>query len=411
MGPPQRMQVDAARLGPSMALMAQAGDFIHSGTGAFEPTLGQDSSRARTGRAVLALQQQHDQGSSDFLDNLAEVSMTYEAKVMLDWIPFIYDRPGRVERVLDLEDRTKRVMLNQPYTVGPNGRPQALPGGQPPPGTNPQDVKNYDLKKGRYAVSVSIGKAYRTRLDEGNDMLAQLFQAEPQLFSILGDIWLDFQSWPGHHQAAERVKKMLPPPLQEQQPGDQANAAKENAQLKAQLQQMGQQLQGAAKVIEQKQVESSSKIAVAKIQSSAELQRAQMDNATKIALARINAGKAAYDAEIEAREERIALGVELAADAMEADKGRAHDIAVASADHGAALRQAQQAHDQATELAERDAAANFAQGERDQDHALVQGEQAHQQAIEQGDQAHQQALAQLAAQPQPVAPTGGQGVE
>lgn len=409
MGPPQRMQVDAARLGPSMALMAQAGDFIHSGTGAFEPTLGQDSSRARTGRAVLALQQQHDQGSSDFLDNLAEVSMTYEAKVILDWIPHIYDRPGRVERTLDLEDRTKTVMLNQPYTVGQNGRPQALPNGQPPAGTNPQDVKHFDLKKGRYAVAVSIGKAYKTRLDEGNDMLAQLFQAEPQLFQILGDIWLEFQSWPGHHQAAERVKKMLPPPLQEPKPGDSANAAKENAALKGQLQQMQQTMQEMGKAIEQKQVESAGRMAVAKIQASAELQRAQMDNATKIALARIGAGKAKYQADLEAQEERIALGVELAADAMKDDKARAHDVAQASLTHAQALAEAQQAHDLEVAQAEQGAALDFMQGEREQGQELELGDQAHQQALEQGDQQQQQAMQQMAAQQTgpPGEPEGG----
>ena len=406
MGPPQRMQVDAGRLGPSMALMAQAGDFIHSGTGAFEPTLGQDSSRARTGRAVLALQQQHDQGSSDFLDNLAEVSMTYEAKVVLDWIPYIYDRPGRVERVLDLEDRTRTVMLNQPYLIASGGQPQAL-NGPAPQGTDPRDVKHYDLKKGRYAVAVSIGKAYKTRLDEGNDMLAQLFQAEPALFQILGDIWLDFQSWPGHHQAAERVKKMLPPPLQEPSSGDVANAAKENQQLKAQLQQVGMQLQQAGKIIEQKQVESMAKIAVQKIQSSSDLQRAQMDNATKIALARINAGKARYEADLEAQEERIALGVELASDAMEADKGRAHDVALAASQHAQALDQAQVAHDQATSEAEQGAALDFLQGERDHEQTIEQGDRAHAQALEQGEQAGQQALDQIAATPRPAPAEGG----
>ena len=130
--PPQRTQVDTSRLGPSMLLLQQAREFIHEGTGAYESALGQQATNAKSGRAVLALQNQHMAGSSHFLDNLAEISMTYEAKVVLDLIPHIYDRPGRVARILDREDRSKTVMLNQPFRVNPqNQRPVAVPPGAP----------------------------------------------------------------------------------------------------------------------------------------------------------------------------------------------------------------------------------------------------------------------------------------
>ncbi|MEI6467654.1 MAG: portal protein, partial [Verrucomicrobiota bacterium] len=263
--PPQRTQVDTSRLGPSMLLLQQAREFIHQGTGAFEASLGQPSN-AKSGRAVMALQQQHEAGSSHFLDNLAEISLTYEAKVVLDLIPHIYDRPGRVARILDAEDNPKTVMLNAPFVMNPQTkRPQAAPAqgprpmGPPPPPPAPPGVmpgpmppgmppdprmpapggpggpmppgmpmpggpppaqgekpKNFDLKKGRYGVTVTIGKSYKSRAEEGADELGNLFQAQPQLFPILGDIYLKFRDFPGHLEAAARVKKLLPPPLQEQ---------------------------------------------------------------------------------------------------------------------------------------------------------------------------------------------------
>jgi len=80
--PPQRTQVDTSRLGPSMVLLQQAREFIHQGTGAFESALGQQSQTARSGRSVLALQQQYEQGSSHFLDNLAEISLTGKGHLM-----------------------------------------------------------------------------------------------------------------------------------------------------------------------------------------------------------------------------------------------------------------------------------------------------------------------------------------
>ena len=117
--PPQRTQVDASRLGPSMLLLQQAREFIHEGTGAYESALGQQTPAAKSGKAILALQTQHDSGSSHFIDNLAEISLTYEAKVILDLIPHIYDRPGRIARILDLEDEPQTVMLNAPFRRDP----------------------------------------------------------------------------------------------------------------------------------------------------------------------------------------------------------------------------------------------------------------------------------------------------
>ena len=270
--PPQRTQVDTSRLGPSMLLLQQAREFIHEGTGAYESALGQQATNAKSGRAVLALQNQHMAGSSHFLDNLAEISMTYEAKVVLDLIPHIYARPGRVARILDREDRSKTVMLNQPFRVNPQTqRPVAVPSappamppmapmGQPgmppppmgmPPGAPPMarpqgKVLNYELNKGRYGVSVSIGKSYKSRNEEGADEMGNLFQANPALFPILGDIYLKFRDFPGHLEAAERVKKMLPPPLQAQ------GAEPDPQQLQQQLQQASQMVEQLGKALDEK---------------------------------------------------------------------------------------------------------------------------------------------------------------
>jgi flagellar biosynthesis GTPase FlhF len=269
--PPQRTQVDTSRLGPSMLLLQQAREFIHQGTGAFESALGQQSPNAKSGRAILALQNQHETGSSHFLDNLAEISLTYEAKVILDLIPHIYDRPGRIARILDKEDEPKTVMLNAPFTMNPQTkRPQPAPmPGIPMPGQMPgqmpampgqmpgmpgmpgmlgpkKPAENYDLRKGRYGVTVSIGKSYKSRREQGADEMGNLFQANPALFPILGDIYLKFRDFPGHLEASERVKKMLPPPLQAQ------DAGPDPQQLQQQLQQAGQMVEQLTKALDEK---------------------------------------------------------------------------------------------------------------------------------------------------------------
>ena len=337
---PQRTQVDASRLGPSMLLLQQAREFIHEGTGAFESALGQQTPAAKSGKAILALQTQHDSGSSHFIDNLAEISMTYEAKVILDLIPHIYDRPGRIARILDLEDEPQTVMLNAPFQrdpqtqrpipatgaptmalgtggppMGPGGpplppgAPLLPPGGPPmgpggplmplggppvPPGVPPMPpgppqmgvmppppsgrrVELYDLRKGRYGITVSIGRSYKSRREEGADEMGQLFQANPALFPILGDIYLKFRDFPGHLEAAERVKKMLPPPLQDQEEGP------DPQMLQQQVQESGQMVEDLTKALDEK----TQLLATDAQKLQAQTVQTQMDNQAKLDIERM----------------------------------------------------------------------------------------------------------------------------
>lgn len=393
--PPQTLQADTSKLQTSMLLLQQADTFLHAGTGAFEPSLGQSSPNAKTKGGTLALQAQHDEGNSNWLDNLAEISLTYEAKVVLDLIPHVYDRPGRVARILDIEDNSQTVMLNKPFIMGPNKRPMAappqppqMPGqppqpmpGQPIPGQPPMsqaqpqpEVKHYDLKKGRYGVTVSVGKAYKSRVEQGADELGQLFQAEPQLFSILGDIYLKFRDFPGHMEAAERVKKMLPAPLQDQ--GDPQASQQEAAQLKGQLQQMQGELQKAGQIIQTKQVEQQAKIAAEKISSQAAITMQAMKDATSVTVAQINAMTKGVQMQSEAQNEAQALGRQHAFDANQGTQDRAHDVAMLVQDHSQKLQQAQQAHDQALQQGELATAQDAALADQGQQHALEQGQQA-----------------------------------
>ena len=389
--PPQRTQVDTSRLGPSMLLLQQAREFIHQGTGAFESALGQQTSNARSGRAVMALQQQHEAGSSHFLDNLAEISLTYEAKVVLDLIPHIYDRPGRVARILDAEDNPKTVMLNAPFTMNPQTKrpqpapaqgprpmappqmgppppppappgvmPGPMPTGMPMPGGPPQaqgeKPKNFDLKKGRYGVTVTIGKSYKSRAEEGADELGNLFQAQPQLFPILGDIYLKFRDFPGHLEAAARVKKLLPPPLQEQtnQPSPE--------QMQQQLQQAGQMVEQLTKALDEKTrlLESDGQklqmqAQTAQSDQAAKLEIERMRNETQLAITamKIRADEAAaiFAAEVN----RVGTGASQHFDAMSQAADQYHQQQMAMQGVMAQQGQADQAAAQASQQSAQDA--------------------------------------------------------
>jgi len=291
--PPQRVPVDASRMSTSMALMQQADAFIQSTTAVFDPALGRLNQSERSGRALLALQQQSDAGTSHYIANLADIAMTYEAKVVLDLIPRIYDRPGRVVQLLDGEDDSTQALINQPFVTDPRtGRPQALPGVGPMPLPMPPGKrKHYDLSKGAYGVSVSIGRSYQTRLQEGADEIGQILTASPALMPLIGPIYFKFRDFPGAREIADLLKKQraqMFPYLREDESGGPPPEVLV-PQLQQQVQQMQQQLAQAAQVIKTEQVKHSAQLELERMKVQADIQLQGMKNAATIEVKKIDA--------------------------------------------------------------------------------------------------------------------------
>lgn len=318
--PPQRSQIDGAGMSLALQALQQAKGFIQASTSVYAPSLGDmpEEQTAQSGRAILALQQQSDAGTGHFLQTLASVSMMYEAKVILDLMPTIYDRPGRITQILNVEDEPKMVMLNRPFTPGPNGRPVAAPPGatprppgpkppqmppggpmgapmggppgMPPQGMPPQqpqpeppEVKEYDLSKGQYSISVSVGKSFQTRLQEGQAEIGGVLEKAPQLMAVIGDLYFKFRDFPGHKEIAERLAK-----IREQQfPGltDDEENAPSVTQLQQQIQQMGQQVQQMGQQLMQAQ----KALETDQAKQQATMAKAQMDNQTKMLIAKLDA--------------------------------------------------------------------------------------------------------------------------
>lgn len=319
---PQR-NTNNANLGPSLALVQQADEYIKSTTFVYDPSLG-SSAGSRSGRAVLALQQQADIGNSNYLDNLANISMTYEAKVLLDLIPKIYDRPGRVARILGVDDEAKMILLNAPFVRDPQtGRPMPAPmamagampaplgpppgpmPGPPMPAPAPLKVLHYNLAAGKYTSTVSVGKAYRTRVEQASDELGQVLQASPNLMPMIGDLYFKYRDFPGHLEIAKRMKKMLPPPLHDDDQPDpqalQAQLEQVQQQSSAMLQQMQAKIQELTDVIKAKQVEVQGQIEAKRLEMETRETIARVQAEAAVAVAQIKtdttAAKALLDAE------------------------------------------------------------------------------------------------------------------
>lgn len=341
--PPQRVQVDVSRLGPSMQLLQQADQFIQATTATYDPSLGRLNSKEKSGRAIMALQQQGEEGNSHFMHNLADISMTYEAKVILDLIPKIYDREARLVRTLDEEGESDTVLVNAPFVrdrdkrpvpappqpppgmmppqgMGPGGPPMGGPPGMPPPGMMPPpkrpEVKTYDLRKGIYSVAVSIGKTRQSALQEGAEEIGQILQSQPQLMPLIGPLYFRYRDFPGAKEIADLLAKMR----DKQFPGlaDDEDEGPTIEQVKAKAEQMGQQIQ----MMQQQMGEMAKALETEQAKAQATLAKAQIDGQTKVQVAEIQSKTELMLAEIKAQLEQMSAAQKMGHESAEAEKDR-----------------------------------------------------------------------------------------
>lgn len=328
-GPPSRTQVDAS--GTSLAMMAlqQAKDFLQSGTFIYDPSLGRPQRSSKSGIAIEREQSQADAANSNYLLNFAR-AMECEARIVLGMMPFVYDRKGRVVRTLSAEDETQAAMVNQRFVNDPStGEPLALDEGE----TAPEELNEhfYDLSKGYYDVSVTIGRSYQTQMQQAATEIGDILQSDPSLMPLIGATYFHNRDFPGAKEIAKIMRKVrdqqFPGIMDDAPPAEKAQA--ENQQLKAQLQQMGQAMQEMQQALATDQAKQQATIAKAQIDGQTNLQKAQIDNEAKVTVAAQSNEKDREIAELKAKVDLILKAMDL----QDKTHDRAHERGMQAEDH------------------------------------------------------------------------------
>jgi len=102
-------------------------------------------SRASSGKAIQAVQQQGDTGNFDYIDNLARAK-AFGGEILCDLIPRIYDTEREI-MILGEDGKESYAKLNQSVQNPQTGEWQVI----------------NDLSQGKYAVVVSIGPSFATQ--------------------------------------------------------------------------------------------------------------------------------------------------------------------------------------------------------------------------------------------------------
>ena len=234
---------------------AQNADFdIKAATGIFGAGLGEPS-REHSGKAIIARKSESDTSTFDYIDNLS-VAVRHTGRILVDLIPYTYDTP-RIQRILG-EDGVAKMMQLDPNHQGP-----------------PLDIRTnqyegvFNPGVGQYDVEVATGPSYTTKRQEAAESMAQILQGNPQLWQAAGDLFAMNLDWPGADVLAERLKKMVPPNLLE----DDQQGQQHNPQDQAMIQQLDKTVQAMSAELEKLQ----SGAAVEQAKAAADKQRADAD--------------------------------------------------------------------------------------------------------------------------------------
>lgn len=246
---------------------AVAADDMKATTGIYDASLGAQGNET-SGRAIMARQQEGDTGSYVYMDNLAR-AIRYAGKILVAMIPKIYDTQ-RVVRLLGEDDTEDFVELNVPVQdeAGNVTYATVLTDKQG------REIYKPTLDAGEYDVEIVTGPSYATKRIEAADSLLSFAQAVPQAGAVIGDLIARNMDWPGAEQMAERLKKLLPPGIAD----DDEKLSPEEMQARQAAQQQAQMAQQVALAKAQADIENA-RASAARDMSSAQKTQAETEGA------------------------------------------------------------------------------------------------------------------------------------
>lgn len=235
------------RLPPNMSIQAMtearllAVEDLKALASLYDAALGNRSNET-SGRGILARQQQSETANFHFQDNLL-LSITYSTQMLVDLILTVYDTP-RAVRTLGEDDSHKIAHINQIFK-DKSGK-----------------QTNYRMDVGKYDVVCTAGPSFQTKRSEAAALLTQLAKDAPPIMMAAPDLVMKALDVPYAQEIAERLKKTLPPNLQdpeEGQPEVPPQVQQQLAQMSQMVELLTKELEAKTRIVEQKQLELDSK--------------------------------------------------------------------------------------------------------------------------------------------------------
>jgi len=155
--------------------------------------LGKESNET-SGVAIQRRKQESDTGQFAYIDNLSDAQVT-EARIILGMIPEIFDYETQL-KILGKDMKEKVITVNDQIAKDGN--------------------KPINLTIGKYDIDITAEGSYSTQREEFQEKLAVLLPLiPPEHIAMIDDLLFEMQDFHRADDIAARLKKLLPPELQE----------------------------------------------------------------------------------------------------------------------------------------------------------------------------------------------------
>lgn len=307
-----------------MQMILLAREDLRTTTGKYQRAELAQQGPEQSGRALIAERQKGELATFNYIDNLAR-AIELTGKIIVDQIPYVYDRDGRSVLIRKEDGTTEYLKLNT------------------------EDGKR-DVRKGGYGVAVAVGPGFATRRQEAAAAKLEFMRIYPAAAPMIADLIARGSDWEDADTIANRLKAMLPAEIKAMEDsGDEQleslppQAREIVVQSRAQVAQLSQQLEqtqvalaNAAKQLDDKQSilandrykadsAAESKVAVAEIQGAVKVATSELTKTMGEVMAQVSAVAAGlgqvttYITDMRKREQELAA--EGAAAAAKAEAG------------------------------------------------------------------------------------------
>lgn len=177
-----------------------AADDMMAVSGQYQPVLGEPSNE-RSGKAIQERQRQGENATYHFIDHQA-ISIRRVGEIIMEVYPKIYDTK-RTIKIMGEDGSDSDILLDpdakQAYEKRKAETDEAAE----------QVIMNPQI--GKYDVISDVGPDFATRRQEAFNALSQIAAQDPALMSIIGDLVMLAADFPLADEAAERLRRMVPP--------------------------------------------------------------------------------------------------------------------------------------------------------------------------------------------------------
>lgn len=199
---PDRVQPPVSSQGINEGLLRSIDD-MKSVIGIYDPGLGKPGA-AKSGKAILAEQQEGDTGSFVYVDNWTR-AIKRCGTIIADLIQHVYDSE-RMIRIMGEDGKVDLKWINKPTGMQVLDEETGESSGT-------EKIEN-DVTIGAYDIVMDSGPSYATKRESAAANMTEFVRSAPETAPAIMDLVAKAQDWPLADEVGKRLEAIAPPPIQ-----------------------------------------------------------------------------------------------------------------------------------------------------------------------------------------------------